>query len=120
MGEGQGRRRQALGEEGRGHGRRWPETEKAMVKLAGYLAGERKMNGKWSNVVDSIKGIHYGGENDEIYLVVVVVDARTRRFGRKSSSKVHWKPSFSELRRPICEAMSGDSKKRSYFWNQRV
>ena len=48
-GEGQGRRRQALGEEGRGHGRRWPETEKAMVKFAGYLVGERKTNGKRSN-----------------------------------------------------------------------
>ena len=49
-GEGQGRRRQALGEEGRGHGQRWPETEKVMVKLAGYLAGERKTNGKRSNI----------------------------------------------------------------------
>jgi len=35
--------------------------------------------------MDSIKGIHYGIEDDEIYLVVVVVDAGTRRFGRKSS-----------------------------------
>ena len=38
-------------------------------------------------VMDSIKGIHYGVEDDGIYLVVVVVDAGTRRFGRKSSPK---------------------------------
>jgi len=45
-GEGQGRRRQALGEEGRGHGRRWPGTEKAMVKLAGKHQRKRKNEGK--------------------------------------------------------------------------
>ena len=38
-------------------------------------------------VMDSTKRIHYGVENDEIYLVAVVVDAGTRRFGRKSSPK---------------------------------
>jgi len=37
--------------------------------------------------MDSRKKIHYGVENDEIYLVVVVVDDGTRRFGRKSSPK---------------------------------
>ena len=44
--------------------------------------------GNGQTVMDSIKGIHYGVENDEIYLVVVVVvDAKMRRFGRKSSLK---------------------------------
>ena len=45
-GEGQGRRRQALGEEGRDHGPRWPGTEKAMVKLAGKHQRKRKNEGK--------------------------------------------------------------------------
>ena len=35
--------------------------------------------------MDLRKEGHHGEENDEIYLVVVVVDAGTRRFGRKSS-----------------------------------
>ena len=38
-------------------------------------------------MMDLIKGIHYGLEDDEIYLVVVVVFVETRRFGRKSSPK---------------------------------
>ena len=39
-------------------------------------------------MMDSRKEGHYGEENDEIYLVVVVVvDVGTRRFGRKSSPK---------------------------------
>ena len=37
--------------------------------------------------MDSRKKIHYGVENDEIYLVVVVVNSITRPFGRKSSPK---------------------------------
>ena len=56
-----------------------------------------------------------GVENDETYLVVVVVDAGTRLFGRKSSLEVRRKPSYAELRRPIYGATSGGSKKRSYF-----
>ena len=47
----------------------------------------KKQIGNGQTVMDSIKGIHYGIEDDEIYLVVVVVDARTRRFDRKSSPK---------------------------------
>ena len=54
-----------------------------------------------------------GVEDDEIYLVVVVVDAGTRRFGRKSSPEVRRKPSCGELRRPICGATSGGSKNRA-------
>ena len=38
-------------------------------------------------MMDSTKEVHYGVENDEIYLVVEVADAETRRFGRKSSPK---------------------------------
>ena len=38
-------------------------------------------------VMDSTKRIYYGVENDEIYLKIRVVDAGTRRFGRKSSRK---------------------------------
>ena len=70
--------------------------------------------------MDSIKGIHYGVEDDGIYLVVVVVDAGTRRFGRKSSPEVHWKPSCAEFQRLICGATSGGSKNGLYFWNSRV
>jgi len=70
--------------------------------------------------MDLRKEGHYGEENDKIYLVVVVVDAGTRRFGRKSSPEVRRKPSFSKLRHPTCESTSGGSKKGSYFWNLRV
>ena len=79
------------------------------------LTGKEKRTGNGPKVMDLIKGIHYGGENNEIYLVVVVVDAGTRWFGQKSSSEVRQKPSFFELRRPICGATSGDSKNRLYF-----
>ena len=48
---------------------------------------KEKRRGNGQTVMDSLKGIHYGVENDKIYLVVVVVDAGTRRFGRKSSPK---------------------------------
>ena len=58
-----------------------------MVRFVGYLARERKTNGNGQTVMDSTKQIHYSVENDEIYLVVVVVDDGTRRFGRKSSPK---------------------------------
>ena len=65
-GEGQGWWRQALGEEDRGHGRRWPETEKAMVKFAGYLVGERKTNRKRSNSdgFDKRDTLRYRGRRD--------------------------------------------------------
>jgi len=46
-----------------------------------------KRTGNGQTVMDSIKGIPYGVENDDIYLVVVVVDAGTRWFDRKSSPK---------------------------------
>ena len=71
-------------------------------------------------LMDLIKGIHYGGENDEIYLVVLVVDAEMRWFGRKSSPEVRRKPSCAELRRSICGATSGGSKNGLYFWNPRI
>ena len=67
--------------------------------------------------MDLRKEGHHGEENDEIYLVVVVVDAETRQFGRKSSPEVRRKPSCGELRRPIYGATSGGSKNRLYFWN---
>ena len=70
--------------------------------------------------MDLRKEGHHGEENDEIYLVVVVVDAETRRFGHKSSPEVRRKPSCGELRRPICGATSGGSKNRLYFWNPRL
>ena len=38
-------------------------------------------------MMDSTKQIYYGVENDENYLVAVVVDAVTRRFGQTSSPK---------------------------------
>ena len=63
---------------------------------------------------------HYGVENDEIYLVVVVVDAGMQWFDQKSSPKVRWKPSCGELRHPICGATSGGSKNGLYFWNPRI
>ena len=62
----------------------------------------------------------HGGARRKHDLVVVVVDAGTRRFGRKSSPEVRRKPSCGELRRPICGATSGASKNRLYFWNPRV
>ena len=68
----------------------------------------------------STKQIYYGVENDEIYLVVVVVDVETRWFSRKSSPKVRRKPSCAKLQRLICGATSGGSKNRLYFWNPRV
>ena len=37
----------------------------------------KKQQGNGQPIMDSIKGIHYGVENDEIYLVVAVVDAET-------------------------------------------
>ena len=48
-----------------------------MVKLAGYLAGERKTNGNCQTVMDSQNEKRDNVEDDEIYLVVVVVDAKT-------------------------------------------
>ena len=97
-GEGQGRRRQALGEEGRGHGRRWPETEKAMVKFAG-----KKENGRGNNetIMDSCKRVYHGIENEEIYRLVVVVDAGTRRFCGKARRKFVGNLASSKLRHPI-------------------
>jgi len=83
----------------------WPENMKKKLhpwKFAGKR--HRKQRNKGENgqtVMDSIKGIHYGVENDEIYLVVVV-DAGTRRFGQKSSAKSSpetylWRTSASDL-----------------------
>ena len=59
------------------------------------LAGENKK--RWKNsqtVMDSCEGIYHGIENEEIYLWVVVVVAGRRRFARKSSPEVRWKPSL--------------------------
>ena len=70
--------------------------------------------------MDSRKEVYRGVEDDEIYLMVVVVDAGTRQFGRKSSPEVRRKPSCAELRRPICGATSGGSRNGLYFWNQHV
>ena len=71
-------------------------------------------------MVDSANEGRAGVEDDEIYLVLVTVFAGDVRGGRKSSLKVRQKPSYGELRRPICGAMSGGSKNRLYFWNPRV
>ena len=59
------------------HGRPWCSTPEKKNK---------RSNGQ--TVMNSIKAIHYGEENDEIFHVVVVVDAETRWFGRNSSSEV--------------------------------
>ena len=48
---------------------------------------KEKRTGNGQTVMYSIKGIRYGEENDEVYLVVVVIGAETRWFGRKSSPK---------------------------------
>jgi len=62
------------------YGRPWMSSpEKLLEKL--------KRKGNNQTVMDSTKRIHYGVENDEIYLLVVVVDAETRRFRQKSSPK---------------------------------
>ena len=71
-------------------------------------------------MVDSANEGRAGVEDDEIYLVVVTVFAGDVRGGRKSSPKVRWKPSYGELRRPICGATSGGSKNGLYFWKARV
>ena len=49
----------------------------SMVSSSETSPEKEKRTRKGEMVMDSIKGIHYGVENDEIYLVVVVVDART-------------------------------------------
>ena len=41
-----------------------------MDELVGKSIGKRKMNGNSQEVMNSIKGIHYGVEDDEIYRVV--------------------------------------------------
>ena len=38
---------------------------------------KEKRKGNGQTVMDLIKGIHYDVENDEIYLVAMVVDAKT-------------------------------------------
>ena len=76
---GQGWRRMAKELEEQ-YGRPWMSSpEKLLEKL--------KRKGNNQTVMDSTKRIHYGVDNDEIYLLVVVVDAETRRFCRKSSPK---------------------------------
>jgi len=70
--------------------------------------------------MDSRKEWQDGVENDEIYLVVVMIFARDVRGGRKSSPKVRRKPSCGELRHPICGATSGGSKNGLYFWKAHV
>ena len=62
------------------HGRPWCSSPENRPEK-----GKRRRNSQ--TVMDSRIGIHYGVEDDEIYLVVVVVDAGKRRFGRKSSPK---------------------------------
>ena len=62
------------------HALSWPNTKQedpSMVKFAGYLVGERKTNGNGQTVTNSQNKKHDGVEDDEIYLVVVVVDAKT-------------------------------------------
>ena len=71
-------------------------------------------------MVDSANEGRAGVEDDEIYLVVVTVFAGDIRGGQKSSPKVHRKPSYGELRRPICGATSGGSKNGLYLWNPRI
>ena len=61
-----------------------------------------------------------GVEDDEIYLEAVTVSVEDAGDGRKRSPKVRWKPSYGELRRPICGATSGGSKNGLYFWNPRI
>jgi hypothetical protein len=70
--------------------------------------------------MDSRNGKHDGVEDEESNLVVVVVFAGDVRGGRKSSPKVRRKPSYGELRRPICGATFGGSKNGLYFWNHRI
>ena len=71
-------------------------------------------------MVDSANEGRAGVEDDEIYLVLVTVFAGDVRGGRKSSPKVRRKPSYGELRRPICGATSGGSKNGLYFWNPHI
>ena len=70
--------------------------------------------------MDSRKGWQDGVEDDEIYLVVVVVDAERDGLAGKARRRVRQKPSCAELRRPICGATSGGSRIGLYFWNPRV
>jgi len=69
----------------------WPENMKKKLhpwKFAGKLQRKRKKRrGNDQTVMDSTKRIHYGVENDEIYLKIRVVDAGTRRFSLKNSPK---------------------------------
>ena len=58
-------------------GRRERKKVPAMDELAGKRPEKGKRRGNSQTVMDSRKEGHYGVENDEIYLVVVVVDAET-------------------------------------------
>lgn len=81
-------RRDWLGSEGKAwDGRKTKKLSPSMAFAGKRRRKTKKARGNDQTVMDSIKGIHYGFENDEIYLVVVVVDAETRRFGRKSPPK---------------------------------
>jgi predicted metallo-beta-lactamase superfamily hydrolase len=60
-----------------GGARPWPEKGKNMVVHRSF-SSEKKM--RWEideTVMDSRKQVYHGEENDEGYLLVVVVDART-------------------------------------------
>ena len=69
-------------------GRRRRKTTRSWRSSPDTSSEKEKRMGNGQTVMDSIKGIRYGVEKDEIYLVVVVVvDAGTRWFGQKSSPK---------------------------------
>ena len=70
--------------------------------------------------MDSRKEVYHGVEDDEIYLVVVMVDVERDGLAGKARRRVRRKPSCAELRRPICGATSVDSKNGLYFCNSRV
>ena len=61
-------------------GRRESKKVPAMDELAGKRPEKEKRRGNSQTVMDSRKEGHYGEENDEVYLVVVVVDTGTRQF----------------------------------------
>jgi hypothetical protein len=61
--------------------------------------------------MDSRKG-HYGLENDETNLVVVVEFAGTKRFGQKISSESSPEPTCGKLRLQMYETTGGGLRRR--------
>jgi hypothetical protein len=88
----------------RSEGRYSPEDEETRTvngELAGKHTGEEKRRGEGQMVMDLLNQVYHDVEDEEGYLVVVVMvfDGGTRRFRRKSSLESRRKPNFSKVQR---------------------